>query len=79
MEPGFITFLGYCGLLNIVFLMIWLIAILVARNNIINLHSKIFTIDEVEILPIHYKLMGIYKLMNVLFFITPWLVLSFIL
>lgn len=78
MPDNLASFLGYCGLVNIGIMMIWFVAILIARDNIINLHSKIFAIPSEDVLPIHYELMGQFKLLNILFFITPWLVLTFI-
>lgn len=76
MHDNLIPFLGYCALVNIGVILIWFISILVARDAILNLHSKIFMIPAEEILPIHYKLIGQFKLLNILFFITPWLVLT---
>ncbi|GAA6133249.1 hypothetical protein NBRC116188_00380 [Oceaniserpentilla sp. 4NH20-0058] len=78
MNDNIASIFGYCGLINIGFMMFWFIAVLIARKTIIKMHSTLFAIDETQIIPIHYQLMGMFKLINVLFFITPWIVLTYI-
>lgn len=72
------TVLGYCGLINIIILLIWFLAVIFAKQLTFRLHSKLFNLPEDQLMPIHYHLMGQFKLLNFMFFIVPWAVLRFL-
>lgn len=42
----------------------------------IKLQQKAFNIDKNSILKYNYLLIGLFKILNILFFVTPWLVLQ---
>lgn len=70
------TLLGYCALVNVCILFIWFFAIIFARQLTFSIHAKLFSLPEDKLMQIHYHLMGQYKLLNFMFFIVPWIVLS---
>jgi hypothetical protein len=74
----FISMLGYCGLINIGILAFWFASNLLGGEAIINFHSRLFGSSSEKILLVQYQLMGMFKLLNFMFFLVPWLVLTLI-
>lgn len=75
-SPEFISMLGYCGLINIGILTLWFVSNLLGGEAIINFHTRLFGSTSEKIMLFQYQLMGMYKLLNFMFFLVPWLVLT---
>ncbi|MAA72062.1 MAG: hypothetical protein CL679_10115 [Bermanella sp.] len=75
-SPEFISMLGYCGLINIGILTLWFVSNLLGGEAIINFHTRLFGSTSEKIMLVQYQLMGMYKLLNFMFFLVPWLVLT---
>ncbi len=68
--------LGWCAVINTLFLIFWFLMIMNRESGVIALHQRFFNLSSSEIIKSHYLLMGLYKLMNAMFFIVPWIVLK---
>ncbi len=75
-SPEFISMLGYCGLINIGILTFWVVSNVLGGEAIINFHTRLFGSTSEKIMLVQYQLMGMYKLLNFMFFLVPWLVLT---
>ena len=71
-----ISALGYCGLINIGILAFWFASNLLGGEAVINWHTRLFGSSSEKIMLVQYQLMGMYKLLNFMFFLVPWLVLT---
>lgn len=71
-----ISVLGYCGLINMGILVFWFASNLLGGEAILNFHSRLFGSNSEKIMLVQYQLMGMYKLLNFMFFLVPWLVLT---
>ncbi len=67
--------LGWCSLIYIIVLLFWLLILKIGRNWIYKLHSKWFEISAEKLNVIHYTLMGFFKIILIVFFLVPYLVL----
>ncbi len=67
--------LGCCSLIYIIFLSIWILFFIVGHDWLYNLHSKWFVISEEKFNAIHYALIGFFKIILIVFFLVPYLVL----
>ena len=71
-------FLGWCSVINIAFLMYWIGALTLGKEFVFQIHTCWFDIPHDRFNEIHYTMMGYYKLMVILFNVTPYLVLRFV-
>ncbi|MFY0639575.1 MAG: hypothetical protein JXR16_00920 [Bermanella sp.] len=76
MNTELISVLGYCGLINMGILVFWFAALLLGGEFMMNFHTRLFGASSEKIMLVHYQLMGMYKLLNFMFFLVPWLVLT---
>ena len=67
--------LGWCSLIYIIVLLFWLLTLRVGRDWIYKLHSKWFEIPIERFNIIHYTLIGFFKIILIVFFLVPYLVL----
>ncbi len=67
---------GWCAIINMAFTLFWLGAFMLMPKATIKLQQKAFNIDKNSILKYNYLLIGLFKILNILFFVTPWLVLQ---
>lgn len=72
------TFLGWCALINIGFLLYWFFLFIVAGKWMHTFTSKILDLSVSEFNLIHYTLMGIFKLAIIFFNLVPYLALHII-
>ena len=70
--------LGWCTLINMAFLLIWLIMFIVGRDWIDRMHSRWFRISEERFDAIHYAGMAIFKTAIFLFNLVPYLALRIV-
>ena len=71
------TFLGWCTVINLGILIYWIIALVFARKWVFGVHTSAVEISKESFAEINYALMGYYKLVVILFNLTPYLVLRF--
>ena len=71
-------FLGWCSVINIGFLIYWILALTLGNEFVFQIHTCWFDIPHDRFNEIHYTMMGYYKLMVILFNVTPYLVLRFV-
>ena len=71
-------FLGWCSVINIGFLIYWILALVFARDWVFWVHTSAVEISKETFAGINYAMMGYYKLMVILFNVTPYLVLRFV-
>ena len=70
--------LGWCAIINMAFITLWFGSLILLPNVTIKLHPKIFHLDKNSVLKYNYLLIGLFKILNVLLFVTPWLALQYI-
>lgn len=69
-------FLGWCTLINIVFLSVTSIAIVMWRKWISGYHGRLFGIDESKLSELYFGYLGQYKVITVALFLVPYLALK---
>jgi len=74
-KAELLQFLGWCSLIYIAFLLIWALFFIGGGNWLYNLHRKWFAISIENFNLIHYSLMGFFKILLLVFFLVPYLVL----
>lgn len=62
-------------ILNFGLLLFWFLMILIAKDFVFNIHSKIFSISKEQYNVVMYSALAAYKLMTYMFFFIPWLIL----
>lgn len=72
------TFLGWSAIINYTLLLVWFIMFSVAHDWLYNLHGIWFKIQKDNFDSIHYYCMAIFKLIIIVFNITPYLVFKFL-
>ena len=69
------TLLGWSTVINWGILFLWFLMMVIARNWVYQVHTQWFNINKERFEEIHYQLMGLYKLMIILFNLVPYIVL----
>ncbi|MBV7690457.1 hypothetical protein KV701_01615 [Limnobaculum sp. M2-1] len=69
----------YCTVINYAVLIIWFIAIVLAKTSIYRLHRRWFQLPDATFDAIHYGGMAIYKIGILIFNLVPWITLSLLL
>ncbi len=70
--------LGWCIVINGGLLLLWALFFLGARDFMYRLHSRWFRLPEERIDAIHYCLIGVYKLMIIVFLVSPYVALRIV-
>lgn len=70
--------LGWCCVINMAMLVIWLVGILTARDAIHRLHGRWFRLSDAQFDTIHYAGMAFYKIAIFLFNLVPWIALHIV-
>ena len=65
-------------MINIGFLIYWILALTLGNEFVFQIHTCWFDIPHDRFDEIHYTMMGYFKLMVILFNVTPYLVLRFV-
>ena len=71
-------FLGWCSVINIGILLYWMLVLTFGNELVFQIHTSWFDIPHDRFDEIHYTMMVYYKLMVILFNVTPYLVLRFV-
>lgn len=74
-KSELLQLLGWCSLIYIIILLTWGLFFIVGRGWMYNLHSKWFAMSVEKFNAIHYMLMGLLKILLIIFFLVPYLVL----
>jgi len=74
-KAELLQLLGWCSLIYIILFSIWALFFMVGRNWLYKLHNKWFAMPIERFNVIHYVLMGIFKIILIVFFLVPYLVL----
>jgi hypothetical protein len=69
------TFLGWSALINICFLLLATIGVVYMRGFITRIHGKLFALDEQDLCSAYFQYLAQYKIMIIVFNITPYLAL----
>ncbi len=67
--------LGWCSLIYLIFLLVWSLIFIVCQDWMYELHSKWFALSVEKFNLAHYILLGIFKIIWLMFFLVPYLVL----
>jgi len=70
--------LGWCSVMNIVFLIWWLAWFMLAHDFMYRFHKKWFKVSVETFDDIHYGLMGFFKISVILFNIVPYFALRIV-
>lgn len=70
------TFLAWLSIINIVLLGFSAIMILVFKDLITQIHSKLFKLSSTELMPIYFRFLAQYKLLIIVFNVTPYIALK---
>ena len=73
----FRTVLGWCFALNFGVLLIWFLFFTLAHDFMYRMHLKLFTMQVETFDAIHYAGLAFYKILIIVFIITPYVALYF--
>jgi hypothetical protein len=65
----------WCAAISYLVLLVWFGTWVVARNAIHRLHSRWFHLERTSYDAMTWLLIGVYKLLVLLFFVIPWIAL----
>ena len=68
----------HCVLINYAILLIWFVAFIAAHERLFKLHTRWFALAKADFDRLHYQAMAIFKLLVLVFNLTPWLALQLI-
>ncbi len=71
----FTSFLAWCTLINLVFLFIWFFVLTAGGGWMRRMHGKWFNLTDEGFAAVHYKMLAYFKLLWVMFNLTPYLAL----
>ena len=71
----FTSFLAWCTLINLVFLLIWFFFLTAGGAWMRRMHGKWFILEDAVFAATHYKMLAYFKLLWVFFNLTPYLAL----
>lgn len=72
----FTAFLGWCSVINIGILVFSTIIVILLKEPISRLHSKIFKVNQVELPSIYFQYLGNYKIAIIIFNLVPYIALK---
>lgn len=73
-----ISFFGWCSIINITILTISTLSIVIFKDCITNLHAKLFKISDDNLMEIYFRYLGNYKVITLIFNVTPYFALNLI-
>ena len=71
----FTSFLAWCTLINLVILILWFFFLTAGGGWVRRMHGKWFDLGEAEFAAIHYRAMAYFKMLWIVFNLTPYLAL----
>ncbi|MGI9559051.1 MAG: DUF6868 family protein [Thermodesulfobacteriota bacterium] len=70
--------LGWCALINYGLIILWLLFFKMAHGWMHKLHGKFFNMTPENVDSSHFKLMGIFEILVLIFNLVPYLVLRIV-
>lgn len=70
------AFLGWCSVINIGVLVLSVIVLMLMREAIANIHSKMFGLNQTTLPPIYMQYIGSYKIAILIFNLVPYISLK---
>ncbi|HET8816899.1 MAG TPA: hypothetical protein VFM61_05560 [Pseudidiomarina sp.] len=68
----------WCWIVNYGVLLLWFIVLTAFREGLYELHGKWFPLSRESFVQMHYMSMAIYKVLVIVFFLVPWIVMEFV-
>lgn len=68
----------WCWVVNYGVLLLWFVVLTAMRERLYGIHGKWFPLSRESFDKMHYMSMAIYKVLVIVFFLVPWIVLEFI-
>lgn len=72
------TFLGWCSVINIGLLLFSAIIVVLFRNQVSQLHAKIFNINKEDVLHAYFQYLAQYKILIIVLNIVPYFAIGLI-
>jgi len=64
--------LGWCSVINIVFLTCWTLLMMLAKDFVCGFHGGLFNLPDERVAEILYTLLGLFKIFIILFNVVPY-------
>jgi len=74
-KSDILHLLGWCSLIYFLFLLLWAVMFCQFHGWLYKTHGKWFDMSIEKFNSIHYLLMGIFKIIWLMFFLTPYIIL----
>lgn len=75
MSEEFVTFLGWATLVHFVLLSVIAVALIGFRGWIVRVHQRMFPMSEAALNTAYFQYLAGYKILVIVFFMVPYLVL----
>lgn len=72
------TFLGWCSVINIGLLLFSAIIVVLFRNQVSQLHAKIFNINKEDVFRAYFQYLAQYKILIIVLNIVPYFAIGLI-
>jgi len=72
------SFLGWCTILNISLLLFTSLMLILMRDSISKLHSKLFGVDEKQLAEFYFQYLAHYKIVIIVFNLVPYISMKLI-
>jgi len=70
------TFLGWSSVINLIILTLSAIILILFKGKVAPLHAKMFSLKEENVLRAYFEYLGQYKILIIMFNITPYIALK---
>jgi hypothetical protein len=70
------TFLGWCSVINMGLLLFSTAALMLMKNFVARMHSKLLGVDRSELPAMYFQYLGNYKVIIIVFNIVPYVALK---
>lgn len=70
------TFLGWCSVINIGVLVLSTIILIIMREPVASIHSRLFGINQAELPAAYFQYLGNYKIAIFIFNLAPYIALK---
>jgi hypothetical protein len=77
-ADALLEFLGWCTVINMVFLLLASIVLGPMRGAFQGIHAKIFGLSEEDVSRVYFQYLAQYKIAIAIFNLVPWIALSMI-
>lgn len=69
-------FFGWCVVINITLLSVTAIVMLLFKEQVASIHSRFFCLERTKLEQLYFNWLGNYKLINIAFFLVPYIALK---